>query len=171
MKDFEEVLPKLVKLRLFSDFDLKNENDRRILKSVYETMSIENFNKGDLIIREGDEGDNFFILYNGSIQVKRTTPAGDSIALADLNHEQNICFGESAIINNGPRSATVVAKTECQCIVLTSKKFNALCEKEPLLGYRVLMVLAKDMAKTISVMNADKAVLYEALFSEIESGF
>ena len=171
MKDFEEVLPKLIKIRLFSSFDENAEDDRRILRSVYDNMSVQKFAKGDIIIKEGDPSEKFCILYSGQIQIQRRTPAGDSIALATLNHEQNIFFGENAIINNAPRAATVIASTECQCIVFESGRFNALCQKEPLLGYRVMRVLADDMARTISNMNRDKAVLYEALFNEIEGGF
>ena len=77
-----------------------------------------------------------------------------------------------AIVTNcdDPRTATVKALTDCKCIALSSTKFLAVCDKEPLLGYRVLLKLAQRMAKTVRDTNSDKATLYEALFSEIESG-
>lgn len=170
MDKFEEVLPKLINIQLFSDFKADDENDCRILKLVYENMTVENFNKGDIIIKEGQFGDLFYILYKGSVQVLRETPAGDTIALADLNQAQNIFFGETALISNDPRTATVKATSDCKCIVLSSKKFLNLCDKEPLLGYRVTLNLARRMAKTIRDTNSDKATLYEALFNEIEEG-
>lgn len=170
MDEFEKVLPKLIKIPLFSGFSESNENDRRILKLVYENISLKNFKKGDVIIKEGDYGDSFYILYSGNVQVFRDTPAGDKIALANLNSEQNIFFGETALISKDTRSATVIAASDCSTIVLSSKKFLALCDKEPLLGYRVIIQLARRMAKTIRDTNSDKATLYEALFSEIEEG-
>ena len=170
MDNFETILPKLIKIELFSDFSAEDENDRRILKLVYENLTIKNFKKGDVIIREGDYGDLFYILYSGEVQVQRNTPAGDVIALANLNSEQNIFFGETALISDDTRSATVRATKDCSCIILSSKKFLAICDKEPLLGYRVLLHLAKRMSQTIRNTNSDKATLYEALFSEIESG-
>ncbi|MBQ5491116.1 MAG: cyclic nucleotide-binding domain-containing protein [Treponema sp.] len=170
MDKFEEVLPKLINIPLFSDFCADNQNDRRILQMVYENLSLESFSKGDTIIEEGKFGDLFYILYSGSVHVCRKTPAGDSIALADLNSSQNIFFGETALISNEPRTATVKAKTDCTCIVLSSKHFIEICDKEPLLGYRVILHLARSMAKTVRDTNSDKATLYEALFSEIESG-
>ena len=57
MDNFETVLPKLIKIELFSDFDVNNDNDRRILKLVYDSMSIKNYKKGDCIIKEGEHGD------------------------------------------------------------------------------------------------------------------
>ncbi|MCQ2586555.1 MAG: cyclic nucleotide-binding domain-containing protein [Treponema sp.] len=170
MDEFEKVLPKLVKIQLFSDFNLENENDCRILKMVYENLTLKNFKKGDIIIKEGDYGDSFYILYSGSVQVLRNTPAGDKIALANLTAEQNIFFGETALISKDTRSATVKASSDCTAVVLSSKKFIDLCDKEPLLGYRVIIQLARRMAKTIRDTNSDKATLYEALFNEIEEG-
>ncbi|MCR4631143.1 MAG: cyclic nucleotide-binding domain-containing protein [Treponema sp.] len=170
MDKFEEVLPKLVKIQLFSDFNLDDENDLRILRDVYNSMTIETYLKGDVIIEEGKFGDQFYILYKGKVQVYRKTPAGDKIALADLSSDDNIFFGETALISDDPRTATVKALTDCRCIALSSTKFLEVCDREPLLGYRVLLHLARGMAKTISDTNSDKATLYEALFSEIESG-
>lgn len=170
MDKFEEVLPKLVKIQLFSDFNPEDENDVRILRAVYDSMTIENYQKGDIIIEEGKFGEDFYILYSGKVHVSRQTPAGDTIALADLASEMNIFFGETALISDDPRTATVKALTDCRCIALSSSKFLAVCDKEPLLGYRVLLKLAQRMAKTIRDTNNDKATLYEALFNEIESG-
>ena len=118
--------------------------------------------------KEGEHGDEFFILYDGSVRVQRNTPAGDVIALAKLTSEMNIFFGETSLISSDTRTATVLASTECKCIVLSGKHFLEVCDKEPLLGYRVLLHLAKRMSQTVRNTNSDKATLYEALFSEIE---
>lgn len=170
MEQIEKILPKLLKIQLFLDFKINNEDDRRILTEVYKNLKQKNFKKGDVIIKEGDDGDEFFILYSGTVQVLRKTPAGDIIALANLDSDQNIFFGEAALIGTDKRTATVKAITDCSTIVLSGKKFNELCEKEPVFGYRVLLCLAKRMSKTIQDTNSDKATLYEALFNEIEFG-
>lgn len=167
MDSFEEVFPKLIKIELFSDFKADDENDKRIMKLVYENLSLAEFNKGEIIIKEGDFGDSFYILYKGSVSVYRDTPAGDKIALAKLNDSMNIFFGETALISDDPRTATVIADSPCLTVVLSSKKFIDLCDKEPLLGYRVLLHLAHRMSQTIKNTNSDKVALYEALFNEI----
>lgn len=170
MDNFETVLPKILQIELFSDFKKDNQNDCRILQIVYENMVLKQYKKGEVIIKEGDYGDLFFILYKGSVKVLRDTPAGDKIALANLTSDMNIFFGETALISKDTRSATVIATTDCQVIALSSKKFLAICEKEPLLGYRVILHLAKSMSQTIRKTNSDKATLYQALFNEIEKG-
>lgn len=50
------------------------------------------------------------------------------------------------------------------------KLFLDLCEKEPVLGSRVLLVLARRLTETVRDVNKDKAILYEALCNEIEIG-
>ena len=49
MDSFEQVLPKLVKIQLFSDFDPASEEDQRILKAVYDNLSIQKFKAGQKI--------------------------------------------------------------------------------------------------------------------------
>ncbi|MBR1638676.1 MAG: cyclic nucleotide-binding domain-containing protein [Treponema sp.] len=166
-KNIDEVLPKLANISLFSDFDPSKETDREILIQLYESISMKKFKPGQVIIKEGDVGDEFYILYSGSVHIYRDTPAGDPIALADLNASMNIFFGETALISNDKRSATVTAIDECQVLVLTSKKFHELCQKQSVLGYRVLLKLAQRMSETIRNTNKDKAMLYQALFNEI----
>lgn len=166
-KNIDDVLPKLAKISLFSDFDPNREADREILIQLYESISLKKFKPGQLIIKEGDVGDEFYILYSGSVHIYRDTPAGDPIALADLNASMNIFFGETALISNDRRSATVKAIDECQVLVLTSKKFHELCQKQSVLGYKVLLKLAQRMSNTLSNATKDKAMLYQALYNEI----
>lgn len=169
--EFEVVLPKLIELKLFNDFKIDNEDDRRIMKLVYDALESKDFNEGDVIIKEGDIGDSFYILRQGSVQVFRNTPSGDSIALANLNESMNVFFGEAALIGNDSRSATVKATTFCHTLKLSGKRFIEICNKEPILGYRTLLVLAKRMKESMTKANNDIATLYEALFREIEGEY
>ena len=141
-----------------------------MLRTVYGNLTIKTFKAGQTIIREGENGDSFFILYSGEVLVSSMTPSGDSIALATVSDTQNIFFGETSIIGNDVRSATVTAKTQCNTLIISGKKFSQLCDAEPVLGYRVLSVLAKRLANTVREINHDKVILYQALCNEIKTG-
>ena len=169
--NFEEVLPKLIKMEIFSSFDPDKEEDRRILKKVMERLVPQHFKKGETIIREGDKGENFYILYKGSVQVRQQTFSNDTIALANLNDSMNIFFGEAALIGQDTRSASVIALTDCDTIAMSGADFLELSESEPLFGYRVTLLLARRMSATIKKSNQDKSTLYEALLSEVEGTF
>lgn len=168
MDDFEQVVPKLVKLELFSDFSAEKPEDLRILRTVYADLSIKKFKSGEMIIKEGERGDSFFILYTGSVQVQQKTLATDTIALANLNADQGVFFGEAALIGHDVRSASVIALTDCSTIVLSGRKFLDLCEREPIFGYHVTYRIAQRLAATIRKTNRDKTVLYEALLNEVD---
>ena len=56
---FEEVLPKLLKIQLFSDFKKENENDMRILRLVYSGLKLHTFKAGEEIIKKGEKGERF----------------------------------------------------------------------------------------------------------------
>lgn len=169
--NFETVLPKIAAIPLFSSFNIKNKDDVEILQSVYEIITIKKFKKGDVIIKEGAKGDLCYILYSGNVMISRKTPAGDTIALANLSSKEDVFFGENALITNEPRSATVTASSDCSTLALSGKRFLELCEKRPILGFRVTLYLAREMSKTIKATNNDKATLYEALFNEIEGNY
>ena len=164
---FDEVFPKLLKLQIFSDFKADDEIDKRILKKVYCELQVETFKAGEEIIKEGEKGESFYILTDGNVQVFRNTMAGDRIALANLSSDMGIFFGEAALIGTDRRGATVVATSDCKTCVITGKKFKELCEAEPVLGYRVMLCLARRMATTIKKANSDMETLYEALFDEV----
>lgn len=166
--NFEEVLPKLVSLEIFNEFKENNERNDRIMRMVYDSLESADFKTDDIIIKEDDVGDAFYILINGKVQIFRNTPSGDSIALANLDDSMHVFFGEAALIGNDKRSATVKAASPCHTLKLTSGKFFSICEKEPFFGYKVLLCLVRRLKNSVSKANNDIATLYEALFREIE---
>lgn len=169
-KDFDEVLPIISKIALFKYFDFTNQGDLQIIRDFYNNADVKLFKKGDVIIKEGDIGNEFYILTSGRVHVSKTTYSGDTLALAELQADKNVFFGETALISKDPRTATVSCIDDCKTIVLTNKVFDKLCEENALFGYRVIKVLCERLSSTLRDVNKDKAVLYEALVNEISAG-
>lgn len=163
-----ELLQRLSKLELFSDFDLSQEKDKLILEKICALLDKKDFKAGDLIIHEGDVGDMLYILYKGTVQVMRNTLSQDRFAVVNLASEQNVFFGEIALIDNDKRSASVAALTDCCTLTLKGKDFLALCEEEPVLGFRSLFRIAKRIAGSLRRANEDTITLYQALLDEVE---
>lgn len=76
---------------------------------------------GEVLFREGDPGDTAYIVDNGTIRVSRETPYGEQLTLTHLGRGD--LFGELALVDNSPRSATVTAVTECELITLRRDVF------------------------------------------------
>lgn len=104
---------------LFSHLD---ENER---SDIFDAMFPVNCLQGEAIIQQGDEGDNFYVIDHGEVEVSRSTPSR-RIPIQFSRHLQQVfvnndmvttiqeggSFGELALIYGTPRAATVRAKTD-----------------------------------------------------------
>ena len=163
----QELIEKLSKLEIFSDLDINNEEHVRLLKRVCEILNPTPFDAGAVIIKEGDVGNSLFILYEGTVQVRRMTPNNEQFAVANLTAEQNVFFGEVALVDKDTRSASVYAITKCYTLKLDGDQFKALCDEEPVLGYNVMYRISRRIASALRRSNKDLMVLYEALIDEV----
>ncbi|MGB7543085.1 MAG: cyclic nucleotide-binding domain-containing protein [Burkholderiales bacterium] len=90
--------------------------------------------KGEVVVREGAEGDFYYVVESGRCKVERMI-GGVSMLLAEL--KSGDAFGEEALVSEAKRNATVTMKTDGVLLRLDRKDFNALL-REPLL-HRISM--------------------------------
>ena len=85
--------------------------------------------RGDVVIREGDEGDYYYVIETGRFQVERLV-GGAKVVRAEL--KSGDAFGEEALVSEAKRNATVISLGEGELLRLDRKHFNELL-REPLL--------------------------------------
>lgn len=85
--------------------------------------------RGTLVIREGDDGDFYYVVESGRFQVERLV-GGAKVVLAELKTGE--AFGEEALVSEAKRNATVTALTDGELLRVGRKDFNQLM-REPLL--------------------------------------
>jgi len=163
----QEIGERLSKLEIFSDLNIENEEHERLLMRVCEILEPVQFNAGDVIINEGDIGNSLYILYEGTVQVRRKTPNNEHFAVANLTSDQNVFFGEVALVDRDTRSASVFALTKCSTLKLDGTEFKELCNQEPVLGYNVMYRISRRIASALRKSNKDLMILYEALIDEV----
>lgn len=110
--------------------------DRKQLEQIARLIKIRHFAAGETVIREGSGGAAFFLIEAGEVTVSR-----QGVPVASLGPGDH--FGEIALIDGGPRSATVTASTELVCYVLTFWEFRPLVEMNGAIGWKLLQALAK----------------------------
>jgi CRP/FNR family transcriptional regulator, cyclic AMP receptor protein len=162
----KEILEKLKSIVLFSDFT----NDEKRLEKCYNIMKKEKFKSCDYIIKEGEFGDVLYILYSGKVRILRNTLSNDEYTVVILDSKDHIFFGEVALIDSDRRSASVVAETDCDALSIDRKSFIKLCEDDPLMGYKIVLQIAKRISGSLRKMNKDVITLFEALVNEVEGG-
>jgi CRP/FNR family transcriptional regulator, cyclic AMP receptor protein len=86
------------------------------------------FKAGDTIIAQGDDGDTAYLISDGSVDVM----IGEGAKLKKIGTlETGDVFGEMSLLEPGPRSATVTAATDTECVVTNYEEFINSLEKNP----------------------------------------
>jgi CRP/FNR family transcriptional regulator, cyclic AMP receptor protein len=160
----DRVIDKLKKVAIFEPL----KEDKVALETVAGLMQHKKIAKGHAIIKEGDEGEEMFVLFEGSVEICKNTLAGDRYTVTKLSAEQNAFFGELAMIDNDRRSATVIASSDCDVLVMSKGTFFTLGERDPRVGLTITRKISQILGQRLRRANQDMVTLYEALVGEIE---
>jgi len=113
---------------------------RPSLESIAREATVQRYAPGSLLVTEGEDAVAFFVIVNGEAEVvKGGGPAPvvlDKLGPLDF-------FGEMALLDGFPRSASVRALTECECIVLVRWDFLGLINSNPQVALDILPVLSR----------------------------
>ena len=85
----------------------------------------ERYNAGDFIIRQGEEGDKFYLIEEGEAVATKSMNI-DEEAKEVMTYEAGDYFGERALLKNEPRAANVIAKTDCLVVSVDRHSFKRL---------------------------------------------
>ena len=108
------------------------------LERVCEDVQVE---PGKVLCKEGQTGDEFFVIVEGRVQVTRQGRRVSTLSGGDF-------VGEIALVTELPRTATVTAETPVHLFVLTRREFHAVLDQNPKVERKVLRVLARRLAET-----------------------
>lgn len=103
----------------------------------------QSFSQGQIIFREGDPGDQLYIVAEGQVDIMT-----DGQLLETVN--PGGILGEMALIDDKPRSATAVARTDCVLTPIGRRHFLTLVERTPLFALQVMRVMAERLRRTNS---------------------
>ncbi len=122
----------LQRVRLFADLD------RREVEQIARAFKERSFPAGETIIREGTGGAAFYVIESGEVTVTIGGEPRATLGPGDY-------FGEIALLDEGPRIATVTAASELECHGLTLWEFRPLVEENGVIGWKLLQTLAKEL--------------------------
>jgi SulP family sulfate permease len=111
----------------------------------------ETFPRGQIIFREGDPGSELFIVTKGRTSAYLNLINGGDIRLATF--APGTIFGELAILDTGPRSASVVADDDVICYVLSEQQFAALAKDAPAVAIKLLSGLGRELSRRLRRAN------------------
>jgi CRP/FNR family transcriptional regulator, cyclic AMP receptor protein len=129
------MLRKNAKVELIKSAPLFSECSRKHLNEIAEIADEIDLSEGKELTSEGRPGREFFVLIEGTADVKRGNRRINEMGPGDF-------FGEISLITDRPRTATVVATSPVRALVITDRSFRRLLEHQPEIQGKVMSALA-----------------------------
>lgn len=148
MSDYADKISCLKSIELFKD--LKEDDLQKIAEKLTEKV----YPPNSVILKEGSSGDTMYFIKEGAVEVKRKEPyLGINLTVTTLGKGE--CFGEMALLNETPRSATVLVTTQTTVLLCLHKNnFYKIMLQHPSMAIFLTKVLAKRLEET----NAQKGL-------------
>jgi CRP/FNR family cyclic AMP-dependent transcriptional regulator len=121
--------------------------DRKIFQKYVKT-----YEPGQVIFREGEPGAVMFIIVQGEVEIRKRTSASTAKALISF-HEGDI-FGEMALIEKKPRSATAVATKPCRMLVLNEALLDSMLENNADFAKKMIRILSERIRKADAIIES-----------------
>ena len=115
---------------------------RRLLGRLAVRFVEKGYAAGDLVFREGDPGKALFVVLEGAVAITRATSDGDRLLRAV---GPGGCFGEMALIDDFPRSASAAITAPSRLLILYKTDFDALIEGQP----RIALVTLQNLLRIL----------------------
>jgi CRP/FNR family transcriptional regulator, cyclic AMP receptor protein len=140
-KENPQAVKMLAQVPLFAGLKSKQ------IKSVASAFARErSYDSGEIIEKEGGSGVAFYLITNGSVEVRKSEKLVSKLGRGQF-------FGEMALIDKQPRSATVVsAESGTKCLVMPVWNFKATIEKDPQVAMGVMKELARRLRETTNAL-------------------
>lgn len=153
MPDAKKAVTATRELRPLILFDKLDVEEIRLIHGLTTTVE---FAKGHQLFAEGDPGDCLYVLVSGTVRIELLR-GGKHTPVAKLG--DGAVIGEVGLLVKEKRSATAFAETDVKLLSLPREKFLAELSKGTLAAHKVVINIARDMAKKLRDMNKQLADL------------
>lgn len=130
----------LAKVGLFETLNPK------FLKGIAGICTERSFKPGEYLMKQGESGIGLFIILSGRVRIEKTDASGKEVEIAE-NGPGDI-MGEMAVFDGSPRSASVKAVADTNCLVLASWEFNSFLKAHPEAALELLPIVVKRFRET-----------------------
>jgi len=107
--------------------------------------TVRTYRRGDVIVRQGQPGESFFVIVKGRVAVTILSPDGREVVLNTLGEGDH--FGEMALVDDAPRSASVVAQERSELAILSREVFVDLLRSNFVLTRALLATLSRRLRR------------------------
>ncbi|NQU63374.1 MAG: cyclic nucleotide-binding domain-containing protein [SAR324 cluster bacterium] len=161
----DEIIKRLKDFAIFETIS----HDGEQIKRVADILDLRHIKAGEYIMRQGDRGEELYILVTGEVRVCKNTKQNEEYTIVDLKAEYNVFFGEIALMDSDVRSASIKVLEDCDVLVMGKDKFIELGDQHPEICLPITRTIGKKICSNLRNTNNDVILLFDALVHEIES--
>ena len=129
---------------------LFSELEERDIDAITALVSTRNVPRKSIVVQEGDAGDSLFIIVKGAVKISSYTAEGKEVVLSLLG--PGGVFGEMALLDRQPRSATVTTTEDSTLAQIRRPDFDRLLQNQPSIALGLLEELATRLRRTTQVL-------------------
>ncbi len=122
--------------------------DGEEIDALRELLETRTYGQGEAVIRQGDQGREMFVIARGAASVKLKL-AGEGRENRLATFSAGTVFGEMALLDRQPRSATVSADEDLVCYVLTEDAFNTLTKEHGAIAIKLLANIGRELSRRL----------------------
>lgn len=145
-----------VPLSFLSSVPLFENLSKRQLEKISGILHVRGFDTEELVFRQGDPGVGMYIVHSGALRVCREFEDATYREIAVM-HPSDF-FGEIALLNNSPRSATIIATEPSTLLGLFRDDLMELMDGDPRLGLSVINAVARVIAERLRLATSGSEI-------------
>ena len=131
---------------LLKKVDLFSNLDDNYVKDIADYCVKRSFKEGEIILKQGEHGIALFIIATGKVKIIKELAHGEKIEVSVQGPGEFI--GEMSVLDNAPRSASVIALENTDCLVLTAWDFKSRLKAHPEIALELLPIIVRRFRET-----------------------
>ena len=145
------------KKQFLRSLDIFKELRDRELGYLVSSLHSRSYREGEVIFVEGDIGRALFVLESGAVELTLSAPVGKPRVLYQL--KPGDFFGEMALLESLPRTATATATEKTHLHLLYKSKLDSLLQGEPRIGVTIMSHLARLLSARLRRLSTDQKLV------------
>lgn len=153
--EIEEIVKTICRIDIFQP--LSKEEVWKLSSNLRKEI----YGKGEVLVRQGEEGDTFYIIRNGKVAISVSDNSGISTVVAHLG--RGAFFGEMSLLTGEKRSATIIAEEDTTVLALSKSIFAEILESNAKIAEELSRVLERRQRENLEKMMKTKELSQEKL--------
>jgi CRP/FNR family transcriptional regulator len=138
--------------QFLSNVGLFHSLDKKHIKRLARAVQSQRYAPGATIVKQGDSGLGLYVIASGAVDIRKERPGQEDLVVNTLG--PGGFFGEMALLDDYPRSATVVAREETECLTLAKWHFLGELEAHPEMALPMLSVMSRRVRDALELAEA-----------------